>query len=321
MFGPAANNRRRPGRYVPPVYEIAVFANSGGNGIVYRSTYPFTSWSTRTIASSMGATIECVAFDGVSRWVLGCSSGKVFAGDDLAGTFTEQADFGTMTVDGMAYGNARFICVTDPGGLAHGVVKMSEDGGATWADVHSPVMGQLYSVAYHEPTNTFVVGGEFGACYSPDGGDTWINSTGDGSINGFGVCYGLEEWVMVGESGYTIASPLGDAWVSRGNPGLSLSFLAVSYWNNRLISVSNGSGSNDSVRESLDKGATWTVVLAGSAGGTWRDTVALDDIQVALDVSERLYWSENGGAWTLSSIVGAGPTLCCCILYDRASTP
>ena len=113
----------------------------------------------------------------------------------------------------VAYGNGTFmVCSFD------GDVLRSTDKAQTWESIDTGMKrGDYYDIAYHPPTNRWVIVAEWEIYYSEDNGDTWEASPSNGSLGGNewrNLAYGSGRMVAAGTHGGNMAALWSDDGVN-----------------------------------------------------------------------------------------------------------
>ena len=100
--------------------------------------------------------------------------------------------------------------------ICDGAVLLSEDAGATWADISavvSPPGGYVEGVAISADGGTLMVGGEYGPRVSADGGVTWARA---GNLTHASACAMSatgDRWVVALADGAHLSTDAGQTWV------------------------------------------------------------------------------------------------------------
>jgi hypothetical protein len=196
----------------------------------------------------------------------------------------------TQSINGIAYGNGKYIAVGDNGKMAS-----SMDGAAWYAVVSGLGTSAINSIIYDGPPGgkMFVVGINSRVATSPDG-TIWTERIASGGILGAytvnRLCYASAQEKFFAFAGSKVASsPDGETWTAcpdRPNSN------AVAYLNGKFVSISFNS----------TDGSTWTEhepVLGGvGVRGMAYGGPAGREKYVAVGNEGAMAWSEDGEHWT-----------------------
>lgn len=97
-----------------------------------------------------------------------------------------------------------------------GLIRLSTDGGVTWATVTSTVKSSLMAVAFQDPMNAVAVGLGGVVLRSMDGGASWKQQKAATNEHLFDVLWDGKRWVAVGDKGILLAG-VGDQWRATRN--------------------------------------------------------------------------------------------------------
>jgi hypothetical protein len=178
------------------------------------------------------------------------------------GTSYYSNTFGSRVIQGIAYGNNRWIAVSSDGKMAYsGNAESWTPVDTTAAFAASAVIGAVWG------NNRWVAVGQSGKiAYSDDNGVTWtaVGTSGFGTSTINSIAYGNNRWVAVGQSGKIAYSDNGTTWTAVGTSGFDTSSInSVAYGNGRWVAV----GADGKMAYSAD-GATWTAMGTTSVFGT-----------------------------------------------------
>lgn len=215
---------------------------------------------------------------------------------------------------GSAWAGARAVAVGD-----HGVVLLSDDGGARWRQARSvPVSFTLTSVSFADDQHGWAVGHGGTVIVTSDGGETWrvqrVVTTEDRplfAVHFFnareGVAVGLWSLVLVTSDG-------GETWQERqlepmpGAKKADLNLLGLFAGAEETLFAAAERGQ---VLRSDDRGATWKYFSTGYSGSLWCGAMLADGaLLVGGQRGTLLRSDDNGQSWkpvlldTKSSITG-----------------
>jgi hypothetical protein len=155
-------------------------------------------------------------------------------------TWTSRTSQG-YSLNGVAYGNGRFVAVGNGGTI------LTSPDGVSWTQRTSGTIYPLYGVAYGN--GTFVaVGGYFdyygfsdymssaSTILTSTDGVNWTRRTSGTDNRLLGVTYGNGLFVAVGKDGTILTSPDGVSWTQRTSPE-KRDLLSVAYGNGTFVAV------------------------------------------------------------------------------------
>lgn len=203
---------------------------------------------------------------------------------------------------GVAYGNDRFVAVSDDG--TNRVMTSSD--GVNWTAQPAAQTNKWQAIAFG--------GGRFVAV-SNDGANRVMSSTnGTGwtqpnnpvsSGSWFAITYGNGTFVAVGNGGAVMTSTNGSDWTSGSAP--SKTWRAVTYLNSKFVAVTSTATDQYQAMTSTD-GLTWdNTNTTLDPKSNWDGITAGDGKYVALasgGPGVLSMWSENGTAWSAGSTPG-----------------
>ena len=275
----------------------------GHSGSIVRSTDSGANWD---FEIGTNATFEDVSSASGTTWRVG-SDGAVERSDDLGVTWSPQTSNTNADLNGVralsatsavAVGRGGVVIQTSNGGTTwtqrastttaelravdslgslamavatDGSIIRSQDGGVTWQTVRTPGGPLLRDVEVMSTTLT-VAAGHSGALYrTTDGGSSWSSITGlptaTGNIQSLASDLPSGHLFYLAGSSTVRSTDGGVTWVTRS---------VTNHYNDidtssatRLVAVSGGY-----LRQSLDAGATWTVMSGVQV--TYHDARAVD---------------------------------------------
>lgn len=256
----------------------------------------------------------------LAAWsVMGVISLPVRAADELKPVPAVASSIATQaTMLGSAWAGARAVAVGD-----HGVVLLSDDGGAHWRQARSvPVSFALTSVSFVDDQHGWAVGHGGTVIATSDGGETWrtqrVETAEDRplfAVHFFnareGVAVGLWSLVLVTSDG-------GEHWQERqpepmpGAKKADLNLLGLfAGAEGRLFAAAE----RGQVLRSDDRGATWQYLSTGYKGSLWCGSTLPDGgLLVGGQRGTLLHSGDLGQTWkpvpldTKSSITGISTT-------------
>jgi len=206
--------------------------------------------------------VNGVAYNGTNLWLavgdyrmlLSSSDGEIWTRVLLSGAFPVPiTEIGTK-INGIAYGNGKWIAV---GGFSGGGQIAVSDDGSTWTAVANSQFGSsaINSIAYGN--NLWIAVGASGKMATSTDGQTWTTVTstfGSSAINS--IAYGNNLWIAVGAAGKMATSTDGQTWTDVNVASIfNYAILTVAYANNQWIAAGDGGKMATSVT-----GQSWTAV-------------------------------------------------------------
>jgi hypothetical protein len=205
-------------------------------------------------------------------------------------------DLAGRSVTDLAYGNGRFVAVSQAGRTA-----WSDDGGLSWntVDASAAIPGTIRGIAYGEVAGLgrfVVVGDNAKTAYSTDGGETWTGVDASAAFSTVveesksiaGVAWGDGRFVAVGKRGKTAWSVDGQEWTAVdasavfSKKSISAGGVTVTY---------DELGNND--KKTFDGQFFFNITGIAYGGGRF---VAVSDSGIAA-------WSSDGGlSWRGNSL-------------------
>ena len=184
-----------------------------------------------------------------------------YSSDGIIWTAVANSNFGSEVINGIAYGNNKFVAVGRDGKIAY-----SSDG-ISWTAVADSTFDTsvIHSIAWGN--NRFVAVGQHGKmAYSSDG-ITWtaITNSTFGSLRCIGITWGNNMFVAVGESGRIAYSSDGISWTAVTNstfPSGDNAVRGIAWGNNMFVA-----GNRGQLSYSFD-GITWTAFLESTFGSS-----------------------------------------------------
>jgi len=214
-------------------------------------------------------------------------------------TTVTNSTFGTTRINGIAYGDDKFVAVGNDGKIAY-----SSDG-ITWiavAEENNTFIKNIDAIAYGD--GKFVAHDVQGnvSC-SSDGGVTWTATAVNVMNNGCtAIAYGNGKFVAFHKSGPGgMTSSDGIEWSSMS--GANTIFIkAVIYANEKFVAVGNGGD----IITSPD-GKTWTVVTNSRFGSSDINGIAYGNGKFVAVGYYKIAYSSDGETWT--AVTGSGLTI------------
>jgi len=281
-------------RTVPPSAWSAVLwdgAKYVGVGFSRIATSPDGfAWTTRYEfqGSPRGESIGGLAFNGTTYVAVGRNNGGfqavVFSSSDgITWTRTTLAgpDSFSSGLSSVVWTGTQFVAV----GLYQSAAAVSPDG-VSWIWHAGPSAAAIAS------SGEWLVAVGFGQAFRSRDGIAWESQTLPSSESYlFGVAWGWDRFVAVGERGAILTSPDGRVWTDRSRPGWD-TFTAVAFAAGRFVAVGTD------VLSSAD-GVSWTpwldkvgVRFINAVAGSGEEFVAVGDVESVLRSDDGLTWSK-----------------------------
>ncbi len=269
----------------------AAWVAVGENGTIINSADGLT-WS--SAASATSETLRGVYFDGVGTWAAAGQQGTVVNSPDAA-VWTQQTSGNTNPLWGTVFAGGQWIV---SGGSGRVITSPDSD---VWTSVNGGFSFTLYDIAYDD-SGLYVIAGDSGAfpiILTSNDAVTWTQKPPQPSnAEGFyGISYGANEWVAVGDAGTirTSADPESRAWAIQTS-GTSANLRDIVYNGTDLYVVVGVGGV---ILTSADARA-WTT---GDSGlGTDIDLVGVEydgaGLYVAVGTDGTILSSNDGINWT-----------------------
>ena len=213
-------------------------------------------------------------------------------------TLVSDSKFGTSAIQGICYGNGKFVAVGYDGKMAY-----SYDG-INWTAVSDSKFGTSVINGVCYGNGKFVAAGNDGKiAYSSDGINwTAVTNSGFDTKTIRGVCYGNGKFVAVSSSSNIAYSSDGISWTQVPVSGLVLNsdISGICYGNGKFVAVSFGG----KMAYSFD-GATWTLISDPKFGGNSIYGIGYGNGKfVAVGVLGKMAYSEVGTGWTAGTNSG-----------------
>ena len=289
------------------VYANSLFVAVGAAGVILNSVNG-TTWTLPTTA-----TINSIAFDGVSTYVAVGTSGLILKSTDGTATWVIQTSGTAQNLNSVIFANSLFVA----GGGA-GVILTSPTG-TTWTAATSNTTAAVSAIAYGNSTFTAVTtSGSNQIVTSTTGTGTWTSRLTVSSLSFVGVAYLNGIWIAYGNTSSTpsIYSPgSNDAtatWTSRTtNMTGCTNITGLAFGNGAYVATGTNTTSAGSIIQSTN-GTTWTQKATPATplngvtyGATFVVVGAAGTIQTSADGS---IWAipVTGLSFTLNSVTYSG---------------
>jgi len=224
-----------------------VFGDSGAN-----VRYSATGYSWTTVAGVVSGGVDGVAF-GNGLYVAVGSGGRISTSPDLT-TWTTRTSGTASNLTSVDYAFGKYwVC-----GVSGTVVSSTD--GVTWSTVSIGTAQTLNSVRLLN--GNLVFAGNNGAMVTSSNGTTFtVQSTGGATDDYYGITFGNNLYVAVGNTGVIRTSPDLVTWTSRSAGALSGNNIrGVTWTGNRYVAVATAGENGFST-----DGITWST---GAAAGT-----------------------------------------------------
>ena len=196
-----------------------------------------------------------------------------------------------MSLLGITYSNGKFIAVGD-GGKA-----ITSTDGMNWSTPTEISDFTLRDIIYKN--NIFIAVGDNNGIVTSEDGETWSTHTLiQNAFNWRGVTYGNGKFVVVGDDGYTSTSVDGALWSS---PVVIDNFdnilFSVAYGNQRFIAV----GARHQIFSSTD-GITWSTIEVPSNAPTLKKIIYNNGVFTAVGDNGKMATSSDGETWEFFNV-------------------
>ena len=283
-------------------YGSGVFVAVGPAGIATTSANG-SDWTPRNTQTLNDLTIVAAGGPGLiaagsSGTLITSTNGILWTnpGGDVTG------DSQNTHLEGVAYGNGRFVAVGRPGAII-----VSSDNGQTWIRSVSPTSATLHGVAYGG--GHYCVVGANGTILTSSDGARWIPRNSGTTEELFGVAYGNGKFVAVGKNGVGVVSADLVNWqvVATGYVG---ELRAVAYGLGRFAAVGiptrTGSADNSCyLYTTSTDGAAWSPSAATFGYYQFYGLGFGESGFIAVGWSDQILGSTNGTDWTMSGVLPA----------------
>ncbi|GHV78682.1 hypothetical protein AGMMS49944_04730 [Spirochaetia bacterium] len=210
-----------------------------------------------------------------------------------------------ITIQGIAYGNGKFVAVGANGKMAYST------NGTTWTVISDTAFTRYYNIeGITYGGDKFVAVGIYGEMAYSTNGITWTaisHSTftvpSNNSINS--IAYGGGKFVAVGDAGQMAYSTDGITWTAVSDSTFinDLPVYGIAYGNGKFVAVGNGGQMAYSTN-----GITWTAVSDTTFMGYNIPSIAYGDGKfVAVGYGGKMAYSTNGITWIAVSETAFDP--------------
>lgn len=166
-------------------YGVAAYSNSTGNSWTTTSPATTNKWSSVVFGNGI---FVAVSRNGTGNRVMTTTDGIVW---------TSQTSAADEVWNSVTYGNDMFVAVGDDGSIMTGT-----NDGITWTSRTSPTSDNWNRVSYGTISGEklFVAVGDGGAIMTSSDGETWLLDTSPTSIDLYGIGFGNDTFVAVGQN-------------------------------------------------------------------------------------------------------------------------
>jgi len=239
------------------------------------------------------------------------SAKMAYSSNGINWTAISDPIFNDAYVNGIAYGNGKFVAVRSHGKMAY------SSNGINWTAINDTIFDVwIESITYGN--DKFVAVAEEGKmAYSTDG-ITWTavsNSTFGSRDTIFGIAYGGDKFVAVGTSGKMAYSTNGITWTAVSNSTFKKNdyIYGIGWGNNKFVA----GGDDGRIVYSTD-GITWTAVSNSTFGIDCISTITYGNNKfVAGSTEGDIAYSTDGINWTAEANSPFKPTWIESITYGN----
>ncbi|MGE6228489.1 cadherin-like beta sandwich domain-containing protein [Paenibacillus chitinolyticus] len=199
----------------------------GNSGTIMTSSDGL-NWSKTTIALSSAVGVTYAG----NQWIVAGADGKIATSPDAA-TWTIRPTGTSANLSAVAYNGTVWVIVGYNG------VLLSSTDGIAWTSRTSGTVANFYSVTYGGGLFA-AVGGAGTIRTSPDG-ITWTTRSG-GTNDLMGITYGAGQFVAGGSGQRALTSPDGITWTPRTVAVAGMNLYGVAYGANKYVAVGDTGG-------------------------------------------------------------------------------
>jgi len=233
---------------------------------------------------------------GNNKFVAGDDDGKIAYSSDGINWTAVTNSTFSSSISGIAWGNNKFVAVGYGGKMAY-----SSDGINWTAVTTSTFDNNIYGIVWGN--NKFVAVGRYGKMATSSDGVTWTAGTdttfSSTNIDINGIAWGNNKFVAVGKDSRIAYSSDGITW-TRVNDTFVFTFNSIAWGNNKFVAV----GGAGTMAYSSD-GITWTKVNDSTFGSdingiAWGNNkfVAVGQVQAINPRNGKAAYSSDGITWT-----------------------
>lgn len=284
------------------VYIACTYNASTGVPIIVTSPDRKT-WTQRYGAPSNRGSFRAINKLG-SRYTVVGQSGYFLSSTDAV-TWTPSFDIPTFSLQGYAVAYSPSLNTHLAVGTTGSGYLTSTTGGTSWIESQYDVTAgnSKYTAIWHNPSSSFLVGGNSGTIISTTNGYTWTQRTSKTSYAVNGLLYASTQNVVaaVASTGTILTSATGATWTKRNSAGIMYSHVPA-YAPALNLTVVCGEDGNVYSSSDLE---TWTHRYPGDAypyyGITWSPTLGIFVIVGGNPSDVKIRTSADGITWTLRS--------------------
>ena len=216
-----------------------------------------------------------------TNFVAAGQSGTVLRSGDSGVTWEEKTWALRQNIEGVAYGDSKFVIVSDGSNSEPGT---SSDGN-TWL-----ANGNVYEMRDIIFGNNLFVGvGDAGSVYYTNNGLNFTNGTSNTSNHLYGITYGNSKYVAVGYN-ITTHSTDGSSWTISEPSVLNRNIYSVAYGDSKFIAV------GDRVVMTSTDGISWAT--KSTSYRYFYDIIYANSKFLAVSTNETIYTTtDDGTTW------------------------
>ncbi|WP_405079938.1 cadherin-like beta sandwich domain-containing protein [Paenibacillus chitinolyticus] len=199
----------------------------GNSGTIMTSSDGL-SWSKTTIALSSAVGVTYAG----NQWIVAGADGKIATSPDAA-TWTVRTTVTSANLSAVAHNGTVWVIVGYNG------VLLSSPDGIAWTPRTSGTTANFYSVTYGG--GLFAAVGSAGTIRTSPDGITWTTRSG-GPDDLMGITYGAGQFLAGGLGQRALTSPDGITWTPRTVPVAGMNLYGVAYGANKYVAVGDTGG-------------------------------------------------------------------------------
>lgn len=203
----------------------------GNQGVVLRTIDGGTTWSPvpAPLSAIANKLMRVRAFADGEAWAVG-EAGAVLHTSDYGASWRRAVPEEDAAWNDVQRVGSRIVLVGE-----FGRIRLSLDGGASWADAASPVRSSLMSVSFRDATTGVAVGLDGVVLRTDDAGASWVRVANPDHNHLFDVIWDGSGWVATGNKGLLVTAD-GDARAWKA----SLISKTERAWHTRILRLESG---------------------------------------------------------------------------------